>query len=477
MEKHVRHRIEAITPNNLNDAVTIRAQCYVNDYAGVLSEEKIAAYDFENDFQTIKTWLYENSEDYRVGYIYYIDQEAVGMAIGSMSDLGNHMASAELNYLFVSERARGLQIGKKLMIAVAIKYRELGVKELLLYNWRILKSNEFYRHLNPLRIETIIQHPSGKPLETDIFYWSLEGLIGQLPVNKIIWFSGTGGVQHVAETLSSKLLQRGKLAITLSMSEALSGYYPQIMETSEMPTENLFVLFPVYAMAEPAIVKEWIATLPSGEHSHTIVLSVSGGGEVWPNTSCRRKVIQMLTNKGYSVVYERMLVMPPNMLIEAEPDLVTYLLQELPRKLQDVLLDLENGVVRRDRIKLSTAWLRFASNMEQNQVKTAAKYFVVTDQCTGCGHCEEYCPVHNIKMSEVTHRPIFDDKCLLCLKCYYRCPIHAITAPKLEKWLLKSYNMEAMKALEYQVPQKPVEACCKGLMWSGVKRYLTEIKF
>lgn len=477
MEHHVKHHMCRITKDNIEEAIAIRCECYLQDYAEILPSEKLETYDYNLDLKSIAAWFFETTEDYRAGYLYYIDQKPVGMVMGSMADLGSYMEAVELNYLFVSEKARGLGVGRKLMTAMAIEYRELGVKSLLLYNWRDLKSNGFYRHLEPDSIETIVQHPSGKALETDIFSWEIKKLLSRQPLDKIVWFSGTGGVQHVAEQLRLQLLQSGKLSIAMSISECLNGQFCEAMNEAQVPTDRLFLLFPVYAMAEPPIVKSWLEQIAKVEGAKAVVLSVSGGGEVWPNTSCRRSVIDQLSRKGYQVIYERMLVMPPNIFIEAEPDLVTYLMKMLPLKLKDILLDLDQGTKRRDRLKLSTCWLRVFTELEQRKARNASQIFKISEHCSHCGHCVEYCPVNNIHMGDTNHIPVFENNCQLCLKCYYGCPVHAIEAPKLQKWLLSQYDMSALKQLEMREPEKKVADCCKGLLWLGVKKYLEQIKF
>jgi ferredoxin/GNAT superfamily N-acetyltransferase len=476
MEKNEKHRIELITKKNIRKAIEIRAHSYVKDYQNILPDENIDQYDFESDLNEIATWLFEITEDFRMGYLYYIDQTPVGAAIASMAEIEGHLNDVELNYLFVSEKARGFQVGKKLMQAIAAKYSEIGVSGLLLYNWRLLKSNEFYRHLGGTIIETSIQTPGGKPLETDIFYWPLSDLLALSPISKIVWFSGTGGVEHVSKKLSEKLLQQGNINISMKMSECLNGHYLKTMESAPIVADFLFVLYPVHAFDAPEIVYKWLQTLPEGNGTRAVVISVSGGGEMWPNTSCRRKTIQLLIEKGYAVIYERMFVMPSNMLVETEPDLVSHIMRTLPLKIQDLLKDLNNGVVRRDRVKLSSIWLEPISRWERKVVKRGSKLFVVNDQCSRCGCCVDLCPMDNIKL-ESSEKPVFGDECLLCLKCYYTCPQKAIEAPTMKKWLLKAYNIEKLIKLGEQIPSKTEEECCKGLIWIGVKRYLMRIKY
>lgn len=471
------HQIVPITKDNMAEAIAIRAECYLQDYIDVLPEESIENYSYETDLEEIRHWYTEGVEDYRTGFLYRIDHRPVGMVIGSLAELGNAMETVELNYLFVSKSARGLGVGRKLMVAMAVAYYSLGIQSLCLYNWRALQSNNFYRRLEPDRIDTIVQYPGGKALETDIFHWDIRHLLKLEPLDKIFWFSGTGGTQYIAEQLQSTLQSRGKLAIGLPMGESMEPNFKSVLDHSEIPTDRLFILYPVYAMAEPRFVKTWVEQLPEGLATKTIVLSVSGGGEVWPNTSCRRKVIHLLTGKNYQVVYERMFVMPSNLLVETETSLVIYLLKALPEKLREMLYELEQGQHRRDRMKLSSVGLRFISEAEQRVAAKGSKHFSVSAACTRCGHCIEQCPVNNLNWDFNTRLPVFKDNCQLCLRCYYNCPAHAIHAPKFERWLLTRYDMDQMKQLAQQTPKKSIEACSKGLLWIGVRRYLKQIRY
>ena len=94
----------------------------MQDYIDVLPESSIENYSYESDLESIKSWYFEGVEDYRTGFLYRIDHRPVGMVIGSLADLGNAMDSVELNYLFVSQSARGQRGRSKALVAMAITY-------------------------------------------------------------------------------------------------------------------------------------------------------------------------------------------------------------------------------------------------------------------------------------------------------------------------------------------------------------------
>lgn len=287
---------------------------------------------------------------------------------------------------------------------------------------------------------------------------------------KIAWFSGTGSTKYVGEQLAAALVKRGIETESIEMRHDGANLH------EKGPMDFLFILFAVHAFGAPDMVHQWLDKLPEGRQTKVVVLSVSGGGEIWPNTACRNQVIRMLERKFYDVIYERMLVMPCNMLFESDPDFLGRILQMLPLKIEDILMELKNTVTRRNPFRVSQILLNPISAMERNGVKKGSRNFIVLDSCTQCGLCMKACPAGNIQ-EDRSGRPLFRENCLMCLKCIYGCPVQAIKMPKYEKWLVSVYDMEVFKKYLSHEPVKSIDECCKGLVWLGVKRYLKDIKY
>ena len=206
-----------------------------------------------------------------------------------------------------------------------------------------------------------------------------------------------------------------------------------MLDEAKMPADRIFVLFPSLRHGRATICKAvgWNSCLRDflGRPSFCQSLGVAKCAEyLMP-----QKGDSFAKDKAYNVIYERMFVMPPNLLIDAEVDLVRYLLRAVPDKLKHMLHELHQGKQRRRRIKLSTVWLRFLAETEQQAAAKGSKHFKVSAACTRCGHCIEQCPVSNLYWDFNTRLPIYRDNCQLCLRCYYNCPAHAIHAPKLER--------------------------------------------
>ncbi len=83
----------------------------------------------------------------------------------------------------------------------------------------------------------------------------------------------------------------------------------------------------------------------------------------------------------------------------------------------------------------------------------------------------EHCPVKGIEMD--SGKPYFLDQCILCLRCIYGCPNKAIRV-KIFPVLKEGFNLKDLENRMHQVELKPIEKCCKGLFWIGVKKYLLD---
>ena len=116
---------------------------------------------------------------------------------------------------------------------------------------------------------------------------------------KIAYFSGTGGTVLVADTLERKLIGR---EISVIKSEIRAGNRP-----SSDGEDLLILLFAVHAFNAPGIVYQWIDSFPGNNNEivPAAVISVSGGGEMTPNTACRLSSIRKLEKRTTGLFMKR----------------------------------------------------------------------------------------------------------------------------------------------------------------------------
>lgn len=290
---------------------------------------------------------------------------------------------------------------------------------------------------------------------------------------EVVYFTGTGGTKRAADMLSQALAERGTQVRCQELHKRKPFHYA--------PSDMLIILYPVYSFNAPKPIYEFIKNLPNGNGSLAAVLSVSGGGEVTPNTGCRINTIRLLRQKGYRVPYERMLVMPSNIFLETPNDLSQLLLQVLPDKINRIATDLLSGKVRRTRFNVFDRVMASIGEIEKPVSKYFGRFLRVNAGCNGCGLCERACPMNNITLEN--NRPSFGNNCVVCLRCVYNCPKNSISASsftkvitlpngyqlgKLEQQLIEQKDNNALIPLQdlqsYQVP----------LAFYGIKKYLLE---
>lgn len=276
-------------------------------------------------------------------------------------------------------------------------------------------------------------------------------------MNRIVYFTGTGGTGLAAKTLVSEFAMRGA---ETDLHELRRG---EIVPNGD--EEMLTLLFPVHASNAPRPVYEWLNALAPVRGIPAVVVSVSAGGEVFPNLACRVRTIKMLERKGYRVVYEQNLMMPSNF-IEAMPQgWAAELLRVLPRKAGAIADEVMAGLERHVKPPLADRLLSVLLMIEQIGAKRFGRGLRVTDACTGCGWCARECPMANIRMKD--GRPEFLKQCALCTRCIYGCPTGEIRATLMKSAVLK----EGFDLARYASTPPKEE---KGELWAGLRRYFED---
>jgi ferredoxin/flavodoxin len=282
---------------------------------------------------------------------------------------------------------------------------------------------------------------------------------------EIVYFSGTGGTKRVAATFVSELEKRG-ISVHSHEIHARNPYEPQAYDM-------LLVLYPVYAMNAPRPVYEFIDKLPMVERELAAVVSVSGGGEVIPNTASRLHCISQLKKKGYRVAYETMLIMPANCITPTPKELSLMLLKVLPSKVEKIVSDLLGGIVKRTEPVLVDRVISFFCETQKEGSKLYGKIIKADANCNGCGLCARACPMGNIKIRNSV--PVYDNRCCLCLRCIYDCPKKALQPKLVRRFVFK--DGYSLKELEKELPNyQPIDVNTYpfNIAFAGLKKYFLE---
>ena len=291
---------------------------------------------------------------------------------------------------------------------------------------------------------------------------------------QIVYFSGTGGSARVAFSFEKSFVKKGIEVIKVPLDMQETGY--QQTPSIENLVELLVLIFPVHAFDAPEPVYEWIAGIPEGKGLPCVVISVSGGGECWPNAGCRAGCIECLESKGYSSFYERMLVMPSNIFIATNEQLAIQLLKMLPLKVELSIDEILAGVRRRGKKPLAAGIFIAFSKLEKRKAQEFGRDLRAQNNCTGCGWCSGKCPRKNIKI--VDGKPLFGNGCVLCLRCVYGCPERAIYSQHYSPLLVKEgYSLNRIEKRMNDIEILPLDKIKAGILYISVKKYLKDVSF
>ncbi len=318
---------------------------------------------------------------------------------------------------------------------------------------------------------------------------------------RIIFFSGTGGTKRIAAAFENELKGRGLDVSVINLGKSRQEEMDQSRQEkidqsrqgkkdwqeeqyrdraegraedrAEGRADLNILIYPVYAMDAPKPVSDWIESLDSSVPAGKIaVISVSGGGEMWPNKGCRNGCCKALESKGFQVIYDCMMCMPANVLVSYSDDLAMHLIRVIPEKVSRITGELLKGKIHRTRFRKGIV-LNWISRTERENAGKFAQRFLISNDCTSCGWCVRNCPVSNIEITKGASKPHFLDRCVICTRCVYGCPAHAIKT-KSSVTLKTGFDLDAVEQRMKDVELQPFEKFCKGWLYKGVKDYLLD---
>ncbi len=280
----------------------------------------------------------------------------------------------------------------------------------------------------------------------------------------LAYFSGTGCTKAVCDCFEHKLQEQGIQVTKINISEENFPIYCKM--------DILIVFFPVYALRMPDIVEKWMKNLPEVNNKSAVIISVSGGGEISPNTACREKCKHLLKKKGYYVTYEKMLVMPSNFAIQADKELNLALVRIMPERVSQIIQDVLAGNENITHPKLLDMILAAFSIAEHIGAKFFGAFIHATENCSGCALCVSQCPKKNIRMKD--GKPKFGFRCSWCMKCIYACPCKALSPKVLKFTVLKGgFDLKKM-CREAEKNSNTKYKFDRNILWQGAIDYVQD---
>jgi ferredoxin len=254
----------------------------------------------------------------------------------------------------------------------------------------------------------------------------------------IFYFSGTGNTKMIAKLLATEFNRYVSVVDVIAIDELL-----KTNKTAEVEKYDIIGFgYPVHAFNAPRIFFEFIEQLQDGKKKKTFIFKSAGDPFMQAgSTALVRKAFQ---KKGYDVIYERLFVMPANVLVRYPDQLIKQLYNTAVHRVKTMVKEILSETIK---LQKNTFFSTFATTAFSNMEKFGARFFgknlYVSDSCNHCDICISNCPTNNITKQKGHIR--FHMKCTFCMRCIYGCPVNAIS-PRFLKFFVISpwYEIQAI---------------------------------
>lgn len=236
----------------------------------------------------------------------------------------------------------------------------------------------------------------------------------------ILCFSGTGNSRYVGGLLAGALGECNVVSI-----DSINAVVPDVGD------ERVIWVMPVHAWSVPAIVVNFITSLPFDTFNpkalHHLVLTC--GDDIGQADRVWRALIKShgwRAAGAYSIAMPNTYVCLPGFDVDTSdiehekianaPIRVAVIADSIVRNGGEEVVDVVPGSMPGIKTRIIGSFFR--------KFLMSSRPFKYSEQCNGCGLCSRNCPLGNITLTG--SRPVWGDECCLCLHCYHSCPRHAI---------------------------------------------------
>jgi NAD-dependent dihydropyrimidine dehydrogenase PreA subunit len=254
---------------------------------------------------------------------------------------------------------------------------------------------------------------------------------GNILKNIIFYFTGTGNSLVVARDIAHNIEDTKIVSIVDAIKES----------HIELDYERIGFVFPVYFSCMPKIVKLFIKKLHFKKGQYVFgVITLSAICEI-----ALSELSSSVHEQGGILNGEFLVNMPGNNIIVhgSFPVIIQrWLLKKEKKKaryISDVVREKSTTPIKKGDV-LSRLTEKTLHKTIEEDFNKRAQNFHVTSKCTGCGICENVCPVENIKIGDL--QPKWGNNCEQCMACIQWCPNEAIEYSNKTTKRVRYHNSE-----------------------------------
>lgn len=254
--------------------------------------------------------------------------------------------------------------------------------------------------------------------------------------NELYYFSGTGNTLYVAKSIAKKT--KGTLVPIASL---------QNNQKVKPKASKMGIIFPVYYMGVPIIVKKFIQKLENLENKYIYAIATYGGG-----VGNSLKIVEKLISERRGTLDASFGIHMPQNAFSKFYESPIKVLKKSKKKIEKISKSINRGkkgmllsdllfyillspiskalkpLYRKSLAELSNSSLKLPT---EEFIYRGDKTFSVNEDCSGCGICAKVCPVENIEIENT--KPVWQNHCENCLACYNFCPNNAINSEIAEE--------------------------------------------
>ncbi len=229
----------------------------------------------------------------------------------------------------------------------------------------------------------------------------------------IYYFSGTGNTKFFADQVAKNLGECELVSIS------------SIIDNKTIICEGrVGIFFPTYVWGLPEIVDRFMRKANLSKVDY-LFMGATGGGSAGQIFRQAQRVLQEKKIKLNYGFFSKLPGNATNVYNAFSEEKCEELKLNSIDKAKEVTRNINNSVTTIEKFHFIFTFLHKV--MYGGFIKalpTMDSNYIITNDCNGCGICEEVCPMTNIKMQ--SEKPQFMGSCQGCLACYNRCPEVAI---------------------------------------------------
>ncbi len=253
----------------------------------------------------------------------------------------------------------------------------------------------------------------------------------------IFCFSGTGNSLHMAERIA-KELDDNIVMITESEVKGCREYHVDA-------DEKIGFVYPIYWWGMPLLVEDFIRKMKISGYAGQYVYAVCTYGLSAHNGLYDLKRLLISKKIVLSATYEVKMV--DNYIVgyelkskKIQQEILLRANEKIPYIIESIKAQ-ESHLVKDGVFSLLKPLVHSFYKKTNHQ-----KDFFATDDCVGCGLCEQQCPCGVIRMKE--NKPVWENNCSFCLKCIHTCPKQAVQYKNTKGRMRYSYDGVCEKELK-----------------------------